>query len=270
VVEAFARKPTAFRSLPAEDRWGVLELIDGYRHTALLYVAAKLRFPDLLADKPLTPAALAEAAGANEAALRRLLSGLLCARLIEEANGLVSLTHAGKLLCTGVPESLWLPAIIAGEQFARSWLGLLHSAKTERPRFFRHYSQNILARVRFSPISRTSSRWPVRGWRRPASRIGELVGGDFFKDVPAAGDAYIMKEVLHDWDDERCTALLQVRCGYHGLEFNCQGACVSIPGHHGKIPERTRVRAFVIAERETGRRRSSRRTKSCSSSNSCG
>jgi hypothetical protein len=32
--------------------------------------------------------------------------------------------------------------------------------------------------------------------------------GDFFKAVPAGGDAYIMKHIIHDWDDDRATAIL--------------------------------------------------------------
>ena len=32
--------------------------------------------------------------------------------------------------------------------------------------------------------------------------------GDFFKAVPAGGDAYIMKHIIHDWDDERAVAIL--------------------------------------------------------------
>jgi hypothetical protein len=33
------------------------------------------------------------------------------------------------------------------------------------------------------------------------------VSGDFFKEVPAA-DAYIMKHIIHDWDDERSVMIL--------------------------------------------------------------
>jgi len=32
--------------------------------------------------------------------------------------------------------------------------------------------------------------------------------GDFFQAVPAGGDAYIMKHIIHDWDDERAAAIL--------------------------------------------------------------
>jgi predicted O-methyltransferase YrrM len=34
------------------------------------------------------------------------------------------------------------------------------------------------------------------------------VGGDFFKAVPEGGDTYLAKYVLHNWDDERCVAIL--------------------------------------------------------------
>jgi len=37
----------------------------------------------------------------------------------------------------------------------------------------------------------------------------EFVEGDFFSSVPAGGDVYVLKSVLHDWDDERCIAILQ-------------------------------------------------------------
>jgi hypothetical protein len=39
----------------------------------------------------------------------------------------------------------------------------------------------------------------------------ELVAGDFFDTVPAGRDVYVLKRVLHDWDDETCGALLR-RC----------------------------------------------------------
>jgi orsellinic acid C2-O-methyltransferase len=37
------------------------------------------------------------------------------------------------------------------------------------------------------------------------------VAGSFFDGVPAGGDAYLLKSVLHNWDDERCAAILR-RC----------------------------------------------------------
>lgn len=36
----------------------------------------------------------------------------------------------------------------------------------------------------------------------------EAVGGDFFQSVPAGGDAYILKHIIHDWNDEDCLTIL--------------------------------------------------------------
>lgn len=35
-----------------------------------------------------------------------------------------------------------------------------------------------------------------------------MVGGDFFIGVPEGADAHVLKWILHDWDDDRCIAIL--------------------------------------------------------------
>lgn len=37
----------------------------------------------------------------------------------------------------------------------------------------------------------------------------ETVSGDMFASVPAGGDAYVLSHVIHDWDDEHSTKVLQ-------------------------------------------------------------
>jgi hypothetical protein len=37
----------------------------------------------------------------------------------------------------------------------------------------------------------------------------QTVVGDFFKAVPPGGDAYVMKHIIHDWDDERAAQILR-------------------------------------------------------------
>jgi orsellinic acid C2-O-methyltransferase len=37
----------------------------------------------------------------------------------------------------------------------------------------------------------------------------QVLEGDFFGSVPDGGDAYLMKSVIHDWDDERCITILE-------------------------------------------------------------
>ena len=36
----------------------------------------------------------------------------------------------------------------------------------------------------------------------------ELVGGDFFDAVPAGGDTYVLRNIIHDWDDDQAVAIL--------------------------------------------------------------
>jgi SAM-dependent methyltransferase len=43
--------------------------------------------------------------------------------------------------------------------------------------------------------------------RSESSRI-KFESGDFFREVPLGADVYIMKRVIHDWDNERATKIL--------------------------------------------------------------
>lgn len=36
-----------------------------------------------------------------------------------------------------------------------------------------------------------------------------VVAGDFFDSMPEGGDAYLLKSVVHDWDDERVVQILR-------------------------------------------------------------
>jgi O-methyltransferase domain/Dimerisation domain len=49
----------------------------------------------------------------------------------------------------------------------------------------------------------------------------EIVPCDFFSSVPGGGDAYVLKLIIHDWDDERAVAILK----------NCRGAMPE----HGRL-----------------------------------
>ena len=37
----------------------------------------------------------------------------------------------------------------------------------------------------------------------------EVMGGDFFESVPEGGDAYVLKTIIHDWDEERALSILR-------------------------------------------------------------
>ncbi len=40
-----------------------------------------------------------------------------------------------------------------------------------------------------------------------ADRVG-IIGGDFLQEVPPGGDLYVLKSVLHDWDDQHAVQIL--------------------------------------------------------------
>jgi hypothetical protein len=48
---------------------------------------------------------------------------------------------------------------------------------------------------------------PVRSLEPVRARLG--VGGDFFEEVPGGGDAYLLSNVLHDWQDADATRILR-------------------------------------------------------------
>lgn len=50
----------------------------------------------------------------------------------------------------------------------------------------------------------------------------EVVGGDFFESVPTGADAYLLKYIVHDWDDESEIRILS----------NCRSAM----GNDARIP----------------------------------
>ncbi len=37
----------------------------------------------------------------------------------------------------------------------------------------------------------------------------EIVGADFFQSIPAGADSYLMKHVIHDWNDEDALRILK-------------------------------------------------------------
>jgi hypothetical protein len=44
-----------------------------------------------------------------------------------------------------------------------------------------------------------------------ADGLGErcaVIGGDFFQAVPAGHDGYLMRHIIHDWDEEKCDIIL--------------------------------------------------------------
>ena len=61
--------------------------------------------------------------------------------------------------------------------------------------------------ARLRPPRSTNQPWSLA----PTPRGVEIVGGSFFEFFPAGGDAYLLKSVLHDWQDEPAIEILRAR-----------------------------------------------------------
>jgi hypothetical protein len=81
----------------------------------------------------------------------------------------------------------------------------------------------------------------------------ETVGGDFFEAVPPGADVYILKRVLHDWDDDACIALLR-RCR---AALAAQGRVLVIDAviPPGNDPHPAKIVDLIMLTALTGRER---------------
>ena len=109
----------------------LFDLIQSQRVTAVIYVAARLGLAELLSYGPQTPGKLAKATGADEQALRRLLTALstigICSRTSEDS---YALTDLGACLDSSAAHSVKGWAILETELLSKSWSGMLESVMT--------------------------------------------------------------------------------------------------------------------------------------------
>jgi hypothetical protein len=119
-------------------------LIDGYKTTQAVYVAATLGIGDLLADEPRDSDDLAAATETDPDALRRLLRALAALGVLEEAEGNVfKLTDVGEGLRSDGDEPLAGWAVFSGAADAwQAWGELLYSTRTGKSAFAHVHGMN--------------------------------------------------------------------------------------------------------------------------------
>ncbi len=246
----------------AED--ALLELVTRGLLVQAISVAARLGIADLLEEGPKRADELAEAVGADQTALYRLLRTLAGLGLfVEDGEGRFAPTPLGRALRRG-DGSAHAAAVYFGEPFVwKAWGNLLHSVLTGEPAFRRAHGTSIFDYLSAHPeaeqafhawmtarsqlqvaavldaydFSRFRTVVDVGGGhgsllaaildaepslrgvlfdlpavvaRAPA--LGDrcdVVGGDFFDAVPPGADCYLLKFVVHDWDDERAARILR-------------------------------------------------------------
>jgi hypothetical protein len=231
-----------------------------------IFVASRLRIPDLLGGAAQTAEELAEATGAQPVALHRLLRALSGLGVVTVDGDQFALTPLGRSLCPGT-HSAAESAIFMGSPAVWSAWGALGDAVFDGHAAFRHahgtgifdyLPEHPEELVAFQALMSAQSRLQIpavlaaydftsahtivdvgggqgallaallaanptaRGVLFDRSDVVadsgpvlaavaprcEIVAGDFFNTVPAGADTYVLKLVLHDWDDVRAARIL--------------------------------------------------------------
>ena len=256
--------------VPPEVR--LFELAVGIAPTKLLYVVAKHRIADHLADAPRSAEELAASTDLDADALHRTLRALAHLGVFRlRADGRFENNRLSAALAQGRLGRLRDAAVYLGSAAnVAAWNDLEETVRTGRNAFERVYGMSVWAwfdahsdeRETFAQfmMGRTvadapliASLYPFAELRRIcdvgggrgtllsellvrhprlrgvlcdapgvmesarllferrglADRV-QLVAGSFFESVPAGADAYLLKNILHDWDDARSLHILGV------------------------------------------------------------
>jgi hypothetical protein len=117
-------------------------MVTAYWTSRAIYVAAKLRVTDRLADGPRSAEDLAAEAGVAPRPLYRVLRALTSVGIFAgEADGRFRLNPPAELLREDGPESLWAFAVAVGGEMYRCWDGVLETVRTGEAAFDRMYGR---------------------------------------------------------------------------------------------------------------------------------
>ncbi len=116
---------------PTPGEKALLHLIDGYRATAVIYVAAKLGLPDFLFEGAKTAADLARLTDTHEPSLHRFMRVLTALAICRETtDGKFELTEMGTSLAARSERSLKSWALMEGGLIMPGWNQLIETIRT--------------------------------------------------------------------------------------------------------------------------------------------
>jgi len=249
----------------------IMQLVSGAFVAQAVWVAAKLKIADLVADGAKTTAELAAKTETDESSLYRLLRSLASLGVFTETGDRTfANTPTSETLRADSPTSLRpMVLMIADPEHNRVVSDLEYSVRTGKPAwehvhgvpvFEYFYETNkelgdifnqamtagshlqikaVLEAYDFSGIGTLADiagghghvlggilkEYPsmkgilfdlgvvLAGAPEMLASYGvtdrvEMVEGDFFSGIPVTADAYLMKHIIHDWDDEKCEKIL--------------------------------------------------------------
>ena len=249
----------------------LLDLVNGFRVSQAIQVAATLGIADLLKNGARSSDDLAAATGTHPRSLYRVLRALASVGVFrEDADRRFSLTPVGHCLRSDAPETVAPFAVYIGQaEYRQAWGHLLHSVRTGENTFrhvhgmslWEYHARNPEAGAIYDHAMTSLSRGVtdavlsahdfrqfacvvdvggghgallaailtkhpsmrgvlfdqprvVAGAKQVLRAAGvadrcQVVGGDFFEAVPNGGNAYVLKSILHDWEDAQATAILR-------------------------------------------------------------
>jgi hypothetical protein len=225
--------PQTLQELPSAMK--LIQMLVGKSVAQAISVAAELGIADALKDGPKQVEELAAATSTHAPSLYRLLRALASVGIFAEIDDRrFTLTPMATCLRTEAPDSIRNLARWFGAPL--TWCGF-HACMTEISRMNAPSIVGAYDFGRFHKIvdvggshglllSAILRRYPsprgilfdlprvVEGAKRVIAADGltkrcEPVAGNFFESLPAGADAYILKQVIHDWDDAPAVAILR-------------------------------------------------------------
>lgn len=246
------------------------QMIAGFWRTQAVYVAVRLRIPDLLAAGPRTADELADETGSHARSLFRLLRALASSGVFrEDVDHRFSLTPLSDCLRRDAPNSMAGLSWMRGDWQYRAWGDLLHNVQTGETAFnhvfgeplfdfLRHTPENaaifdqgmvgvhgreteaMVAAFDFSDVevladigggngsvlAAVLTKYPnlkailfdradvIDRARANLAHAGvadrvQFIAGDFFQSVPSGADAYFLRHIIHDWNNDQSRTILK-------------------------------------------------------------
>jgi O-methyltransferase domain len=132
----------------------LLGILSGSWLAQAIYAVAKLGVPELLAAGPRPAAELAEATGADPLALYRLLRALSLNGLFQQTGpDTFALNAAAELLRPDVPDSVYLNALMQGEEVFGAFAEIMYSVRTGHPSFEKIYGRGFYEYLDDNPVA---------------------------------------------------------------------------------------------------------------------
>ncbi len=205
----------------------LMHMLMGMWSAQAVATAARLGLADTLAhSQPQESTALARAVGADAAALARLLRTLVSLGVLSQPQPhTYALTAIGAMLRSDMPGSM-RDVLIAQTDTPhwQAWGKLHESVRSGQPMvpqlfgmpIFAYYAAHPEDLAAFSRAMGNFSALAAQGTVQHYD-FAHAHGGDFFQSVPPGGDIYVLKFILHDWQDTEAVRILH----------NCRAAITS-------------------------------------------